>query len=127
MTNLFHIVDEQLWRAARATGWYRPDSLAVEGFIHLSYRGQVLASANRHYLDYAGPGELIVVELAAADLGAPVLVEDLLQRGESFPHAYGPIATSAEVAVHRLTKMAGSAPCVFTWAATMPASNSRTS
>jgi uncharacterized protein (DUF952 family) len=124
--SLFHIVDERSWRAARASGWYRPASLSSEGFIHLSYAHQVLSSANRHYRDYPDPGDLIVVEFAAGQLGAPVVVEDLLHRGEAFPHAYGPICAAAQLTVHRLAKMAGSGPCVFTWAATMPVSNSRT-
>ena len=54
---LFHLVEAGGWPAS---GLYQPDSLASQGFVHLSYAEQVEDSANRFYADAAA---LDVVEI----------------------------------------------------------------
>jgi uncharacterized protein (DUF952 family) len=97
---LFHIVDPTVWEAARAAGWYRPESLAAEGFVHCSFAEQVAPVANARYRD---AGELCVVELDPTQVGE-VRVEDSYGEGNVFPHVYGPLPTSAAVARHALTR-----------------------
>ncbi len=80
-------------------GEYRPESLADEGFVHMSFADQVAATAQRHY---RGTRDLVVVEIDPDALEAELRVEDLTSTGESFPHVYGPIPVGAAVAVHRL-------------------------
>jgi uncharacterized protein (DUF952 family) len=97
--HLFHIVDRATWAGAVRAGEYRPPSLADEGFVHLSFAGQVAATARRHYRGVAG---LVVVEIDPDLLEGEVRVEDLAATGERFPHLYGPIPARAAVAVRPL-------------------------
>jgi uncharacterized protein (DUF952 family) len=96
---LFHIVDRAAWAGAVERGEYRAASLATEGFIHCSYADQVERTAN---LRFAGVDGLCVVELDAARIPARIEVEDSYGSGAAFPHVYGPIPTSAAVAIHDL-------------------------
>ena len=98
---LFHIVRSADWDAAGAVGSYAPASLAEQGFVHFSYRHQVARTAN---LIYAHQDGLVVVEFDPNRLGEPVVVEDLYDAGEEFPHVYAEIPVSAAVAVHALTR-----------------------
>ena len=95
---LFRLLAPGEWPTA---GEYAPASLAAEGFVHLSYAGQVAGTANRHYRDAA---ELVAVELDPARLGVEVRVEDSYGSGTAYPHAYGPIPADAAVAVHPLVR-----------------------
>lgn len=85
-----------------AGGPYRPEGFAREGFVHLSTEAQVLATAGRYYRDAAGRGVpgLVLLEVDPARADARLVFEDLLGRGEAFPHLYGPIPLDAVVAVH---------------------------
>lgn len=95
---LFHLVAPADWPR---TGLYRPASLDTEGFVHLSFRDQVAASANRHY---SAAATLVVIEFDPMALGVELRVEDSYGTGTAFPHAYGPIPVTAAVAAHPLTR-----------------------
>jgi uncharacterized protein (DUF952 family) len=97
--NIFHIVSIEAWDAALASGIYRADSLATEGFIHFSYAEQVSATANRRY---QGSNLLQVLEVDPALLGVEVRVELSPATGEQFPHCYGPLPIAAVVAIYPL-------------------------
>jgi uncharacterized protein (DUF952 family) len=99
LDRLFHIVARNVWDGAVVDGWYRPESLATEGFVHLSYADQVLGVANAFYRDLPGP---VVVEFGRASLGSVVVDEDTYGSGQEFPHLYGPLPTSAATAIHPL-------------------------
>jgi uncharacterized protein (DUF952 family) len=101
MEPIFHIVAARAWDAACEVGRYLPDSLAGDGFVHFSFASQVVATANLWYRDR---DDLIVVEVDPARLADPVVSEDLYGRGETFPHVYGPIPTSAAVGRHELSR-----------------------
>ena len=104
MARLFHLVAPAVWAAAVTAGEYRPDSLAAEGFVHFSFAEQVAGTANLRYRDIP---DLVVVEVDPAAVDAELRVEDSYGSGTSFPHVYGPVPTSAAVAVHPLTRTAG--------------------
>ncbi len=95
---LFHIVDRGVWQQAAATGEYRPQSLASEGFVHCSFAEQVAPVANARF---PGVHNLCVLELDPARVGE-IRVEDSYGEGRVFPHVYGPLPTAAAVAVHEL-------------------------
>jgi uncharacterized protein (DUF952 family) len=101
MTTVFHIVSASDWDTALIGGSYAPESLATEGFVHLSYAAQVAATANRYYREL---DDLVVVELEPALLEGDLRAEDLTGRGEAFPHLYGPVPTTAAVALHPLPR-----------------------
>ena len=98
--NVFHLVAGPDWDSALVSGRYAPASLEAEGFVHFSEEHQVAATAQRHY---AGRVDLVVVEFDPDRLGGELIDEDLAGRGESYPHLYGPVPTSAAVFVHPLS------------------------
>lgn len=100
---IFHIVSPSAWADAGATGEYLPPGFAADGFVHFSFAGQVERVANTLYRDEP---ELTVVEVESDELAAPLRVEDSYGAGEEFPHVYGPIPTTAAVAVHPLLRSA---------------------
>ncbi len=99
MQALFHLVDPGVWESV--VHEYRPESLALEGFVHCSFAGQVADAANRHYPDVPA---LVAVELDPTGLDAEVIVEDSYGSGTAFPHVYGPVPVAAAVAVHPMRR-----------------------
>jgi glutathione S-transferase len=95
---LFHIALPADFEAARETGAYtvssRGRSLAEEGFIHCSFAHQVDATLRRFYDDVDTVVVLRIDPAAVADI---VVVEDLADTGEPFPHLYGPLPMAAVV------------------------------
>ncbi|AVT33982.1 DUF952 domain-containing protein [Plantactinospora sp. BC1] len=101
---IFHIAEASDWAAAQESGDYRVStrgrSLADEGFIHASRRGQVLGVAEAAYAD-AGP--LLLLHIDPDRLVSPVR-DDEVEPGIFFPHIYGPINLDAVVAVAPLER-----------------------
>jgi len=93
---LLHITTRPDWEAAKAVGVYEPESLASDGFVHLSAPNQVLATAERHF---AGVRGLVLLTIAAERLTAPLRYETVPALGEMFPHLYGPLNLDAVTAV----------------------------
>jgi uncharacterized protein (DUF952 family) len=85
---LFHLTTRAAWEAARPAGEYRADSLATEGFIHLSTAAQWRRSAARFFRGQQG---LVLLELRADGLDVRFEPAD----GEHFPHLYGPLPVAA--------------------------------
>ena len=69
-------------------------SLAEEGFIHCSLAEQVQGTADRYYWNRA---DVLLLTIDTAEVGSPVVVEDLFDRGAAFPHLYGPLPLAAVV------------------------------
>jgi uncharacterized protein (DUF952 family) len=90
---LFHIIGEAEWADAERRERYAPDSLRVEGFIHLSERGQILRPANLLY-EHRHDLRLLVIDRSrlSADL-----VYEAGSHGEDelFPHLYGQLNIDA--------------------------------
>jgi len=94
-SELVHICSSQDWDVASRTGQHRPESLASQGFVHLSSPEQVHLPANRIY---AGRTDLVLLYLNPALLGAPVRWEPGVQTDPEsmlFPHLYGPLPAAA--------------------------------
>jgi uncharacterized protein (DUF952 family) len=96
-SELFHIVGSGDWAEAQAVGRYAPDQFALEGFIHLSQREQILRPAN---LLYGGRTDLLLLRIDPDLLRADVVYEPG-SHGESelFPHLYGQLNLDAVVGV----------------------------
>jgi uncharacterized protein (DUF952 family) len=94
---LFHITSSTEWEAARATGEYRPQGFAREGFIHCSYAEQVIRTANKFY---KGVDDLVLLEIDPSKLTCRIIEENLEGGSELFPHVYGPLPVSAVEAAH---------------------------
>jgi uncharacterized protein (DUF952 family)/ribosomal protein S18 acetylase RimI-like enzyme len=96
---LLHLVEPAQWRAALADGALRPPSLTSVGFVHLSTPEQVHVPAQALF---PGRRDLVLLVIDPARLTDPVRTEPgdpPHPDGLLFPHLYGPLPTSAVVAV----------------------------
>jgi uncharacterized protein (DUF952 family) len=91
---IFHICLPAAWAAA-GSGEYRSMSLDSEGFIHCSTPDQVVEVAN--YL-FRGQRGLILLIIDPGRVISPIRYEDA-GNGKLYPHIYGPLNSSAVVAV----------------------------
>jgi uncharacterized protein (DUF952 family) len=96
---LFHITSRAEWDTAQATGEYRPQGFAREGFVHCSYAEQVIRTANKFYRGMHG---LVLLEIDPARLTCAVVEENLEGGSELFPHVYGPLPVAATTGAHVL-------------------------
>ncbi len=101
---IYHIALKSDWESAKARGEYRISTrgrtLADEGFIHCSRRGQLAGVFDAFYADVAEPAVLLSIDPTLLDV--PV-VDEMAVPGsapgssgaELFPHVYGPIPVAA--------------------------------
>jgi len=92
--HILHLCTRQDWDAAQAQGEFRPDSLAVEGFIHCSRPEQILDVANRYYKGIEG---MLLLKIERERVVPEIVWE--ASDGDDFPHIYGPINIEAITAV----------------------------
>lgn len=96
---LFHAAMPDDWAAAFQTGMYtmstRGMSLEEVGFIHLSPRDHLEATANRFYADV---GQLVLLTIDPAKVESEIRW-DAYEPGDDtrFPHLYGALPISAVV------------------------------
>jgi uncharacterized protein (DUF952 family) len=64
----------------------------ADGFLHFSTRAQLLETLKRHYTGQSG---LVLVAVEAQSLGEALKWELAPNRGEDFPHLYGPLSKNA--------------------------------
>jgi uncharacterized protein (DUF952 family) len=98
-TPYLHITDAAEWDATRAAGAIAPPSLAEVGFVHLSTPDQVALPAHRFY---GGRTDLLLLVLDPERIDVEVRFEPGVPGDPDsmrFPHAYGPIPTTAVVDV----------------------------
>jgi uncharacterized protein (DUF952 family) len=96
---LVHLCSADDWLAMQASGERRPDSLAVNGFVHLSTPEQVHLPANRLY---TGRTDLVLLRIDPARLSSPVRWEPGVATDPGamvFPHLYGALPASAVINV----------------------------
>ena len=106
---VLHICKRSDLELARARGEYRPASLDVEGFIHLSRANQLLATANRYF---KGQTDLVVLWIRPRSLRAELRWDEVpvpnpddpasTLRLDVYPHLYGPLNLDAITAVRNL-------------------------
>ncbi|MEZ5419037.1 MAG: DUF952 domain-containing protein [Vicinamibacterales bacterium] len=89
---IYKLVPAASWRQAEVLGRFigSPADLA-DGFIHFSTAAQVAETAARHF---AGVADLVLVEVATADVEAALRWEPS-RGGALFPHIYGDLPLSA--------------------------------
>lgn len=88
---LVHIIDPETWAAAQASGAYGAESLATEGFIHLSQPQQIVWVANQFYKGQSG---LMLLCIDPSQLTAELRYDEVPGHG-TFPHLYGPMNLDA--------------------------------
>jgi uncharacterized protein (DUF952 family) len=101
VSRIYHIAVRADWERALADGAYTRSTvdktLAEEGFIHASQASQVARTANTYYRDV--PGDLVLLVIDPARVGAEVRYEDVPGAELPFPHIYGPLNVDAVLAV----------------------------
>ncbi len=105
---IFHLTEPERWQRSLAegvhTGSSRGIELAEEGFIHCSTATQWPSVRSRFYADL---DELLLLHIDEAAVGSEIVVEQLGDAPEAFPHIYGPLPLSAVVTVETLTTPRG--------------------
>ena len=100
---IFHLTDSTRWAqsvaAGEHTGSSRRVELADEGFIHCSTDTQWRATVERFYADV---DDLLLLHIDESLLDVPLVIEQLGEAPEPFPHVYGPIPLAAVVKVEKL-------------------------
>ena len=92
---IFHIITKEDWAKANSEGQYSPESLAVEGFIHMSKADQLTYVANNLYKGKEG---LKLLKVWEEDIKEKIIHEppkEAPQSGFMFPHIYGPLNLDA--------------------------------
>lgn len=87
---IYHMTAASAWQAAQQSSYEHP-SLQSEGFIHCSYRDQLLETARVHY---TGRSDLVLLCIEPTRLKPELKVEQS-RSGAMFPHLYGPLNLDA--------------------------------
>ncbi len=96
---IYHITTQKAWLAAKEQGFYAAESLATEGFIHLSTETQVQGVLERYY---AGQTNLVKLVVDADKLIHELKFEWAPSVNEQFPHVYGTINLDAIISSYEL-------------------------
>jgi release factor glutamine methyltransferase len=94
---LVHLCTRSAWLAAQNAGIYQAESLASEGFIHISRPDQILKVANAFY---RGLPDAILLWIDPARLQAELRWEAV--DADVFPHLYGALNLDAVVSISDL-------------------------
>lgn len=89
---IYHITTNSEWATAQENGCYTPVNFGTDGFIHCSFKEQVLPVADRYYRNAAN---LVLLEIETSLLDARVAEENLEGGLENFPHIYGALPAKA--------------------------------
>jgi uncharacterized protein (DUF952 family) len=97
----FHLTPTERWSSAPTDAPYTPDSLASEGFVHLTHaEDELLAAGDRHYTADPRPYVALVIDLDR------LTVPWRYDGDARFPHAYGPLDRAAILEVRTVRRSA---------------------
>ncbi len=89
---IYHVVHKSKWKAALQQGFYEADSLASEGFIHMSTKEQVNGVLQRYY---KGQNDLLLLHIDENKLTVELKYELAPSVNELFPHLFGRLNINA--------------------------------
>lgn len=98
---IYHITSKQEWNTAQSVGEYRPVNFNKDGFIHCSFKDQVIKVANSYY---RSSNDLVLLKIDSDRVSSRIIEENLEGGEENFPHIYGTLPTQAVAAVADLTR-----------------------
>lgn len=87
------------WEDIKTKKYFHDNRFHKEGFIHCSYPHQTLQVLNKHYKN---DKTVILLVIDPEKLTSPWKLEDLKNKGESFPHVYGDINRDAVMETHKI-------------------------
>jgi len=85
---IYHITNTQGFKSLMLTGSYLPELFSKDGFVHCSFKDQVVQTAN-HF--FATQTNLILYEINEFSLRNLIKIENLEGGKELFPHVYSSI------------------------------------
>ena len=91
---IYHIVQKAKWHDSKGQTFYEEESLAAEGFIHLSTKEQVTGVLERYY---KGQNDLLLLHVDENKLTAELKYELSPSVNEMFPHLFGKLNKDAVV------------------------------
>jgi len=84
--SVYRLATAAEWREAQRSGLVPLREIdEKDGYVHLSTRDQVIATANIHF---KGAADLLALEIPFAAIADNVKFELAPKRGETFPHLY---------------------------------------
>jgi uncharacterized protein (DUF952 family) len=95
MTIILHITRREEWEKTKLAGFYRGDTLDLEGFIHCSTLTQVIKVAN---FRFRSQGDLVLLCIDSQKV-KPDIRYEAAEEGELFPHVYGALNVDAVLKV----------------------------
>ncbi len=98
---IYHVTTQPEWEAAKAIGFYEPESLAIEGFIHCSEAHQVAGVLQRYF---AGQGPLVKLTIDSDKLTARLQHDYSASLNEHYPHIYGRLNLDAVIEAESISK-----------------------
>ena len=101
MDIIYHIVNRTIYNKQSKSGYYAPESIQKEGFIHCSYSYQICDIANEFY---KSEEDLILLQIDKSLLQCEIIDEDTDNRNEDFPHIYGKLPNSSVISQFSLMK-----------------------
>lgn len=93
---IYRMISKEEWNQVKHQNYYEPEELDRDGFIHFSFKEQLVGVANAVYKEF---DELVVLEVDVDKLNYPdkLKVEDLYDYKVNYPHFYSNLNTSAIV------------------------------
>ena len=83
---IYKIITAMDYEQALKDGVFRHQSLVEEGFIHFAFHHQL---SNVYLKHFKGQKDLRIIKVNPNRLIAALKIEDLKNKGETFPHLYG--------------------------------------
>ena len=97
---IYHVITIDAWKAAQQKGFYEAPSLALEGFIHCSWKEQVAGVVDRYYKKQQ---DLLLLSIDETKANPPVKYELAPTVMEEFPHIYGKLNLDAVINVEEIS------------------------
>ena len=93
---IYHIVPTKEWDMQSDNTHYEHDSLKSEGFIHCSQKQMIMETYDKYF---TGQTDLILLSINPLMLECELKLENATDRGDLFPHIYGPVNKDAIVTI----------------------------
>ena len=97
---IYHITEVEQWQNALINGEYQPKQFIDDGFIHCSYKHQLIEVANRFF---KGQNNLVILAIDSQKIASIIVTENLEGGTELFPHIYGKLPLNAVLNVSGLS------------------------
>ena len=109
---IYHISDTKGFQRLMATSRYLPEFFAQDGFVHCSFKEQIIRTANRFF---TSQDHLLLFEIDETTLINLLGIENLEDGNELFPHIYGsiPIESITKIAFFDKTKNGFEFPSIW--------------